>query len=320
MGGVFTKQDFYYVYTDEPHATRRKEILKKYPEIKNLMGHDWRISIQAVICVLLQIIMAILIRESSWKLVFLVAYIIGGTINHSLALALHELTHNLAFGHSRPMFTLKKYHLDHHRFQGDGEYDTDIPTNLEVMLFSTRLGKLVFLIIMPFLYAFRPIFVLPKAIHLLEVINFITAFLFNFIMYYYFGGKATLYFTLSTILGLSIHPISGHFIAEHYVFIKGHETYSYYGPLNWITYNVGYHNEHHDFPFIPGYRLPKVRQIAAEYYDNLPHYDSWTKVLYDFVMNRDVGPWSRVIRPSKMGKSVVISQQEYEKQVAKAQN
>ncbi|CAF1449428.1 unnamed protein product, partial [Didymodactylos carnosus] len=67
------------------------------------MGHDWRIAVQAIFCVLLQIITAILIRQSSWKLIFLVAYIVGGTINHSLSLALHELTHNLAFGHSRPM-------------------------------------------------------------------------------------------------------------------------------------------------------------------------------------------------------------------------
>ena len=96
---------------------------------------------------------------------------------------------------------------------------------------------------MPIFYCFRPIFVLPKAMHVLEVVNLITALSFDAVMYYFFGGKTVAYFLLSTALGLSLHPISGHFIAEHYVFTEGHETYSYYGPLNAITYNVGYHNE-----------------------------------------------------------------------------
>ncbi|CAF0940304.1 unnamed protein product [Adineta ricciae] len=333
MGQYITTHDFYHSYTDEPHATRRKEMLKKYPEIKQLMGHDWRMAVQVVLTVLIQIIVSIFVRNSSWLQLIFIAYVIGGTINHTLSLALHELTHNLAFGHSRPManrllgflanlplgvpasITFKKYHLDHHRFQGDEVYDTDVPTRLEVFLFSTRPGKFVFLLIMPLLYSFRPMFILPKPIHLLEIVNLIIVLAFDVTMWYLFGGKTLSYFFLSTALGLSLHPISGHFIAEHYVFKEGYETYSYYGPLNSITYNVGYHNEHHDFPYIPGRNLPKLRKIAPEYYENLPHYSSWTKVLYDFVMNDNVGPWARVVRETKIGRVSVVSQQEYEKQM-----
>jgi sphingolipid delta-4 desaturase len=97
------------------------------------MGHDWRMAIQVAISVLIQIIVAILVRDSSWTKIIFIAYVVGGTINHTLSLALHELTHNLAFGHSRAMcnrllgffanlplavpasITLKKYHHDHHR-------------------------------------------------------------------------------------------------------------------------------------------------------------------------------------------------------------
>jgi sphingolipid delta-4 desaturase len=95
---------------------------------------------------------------------------------------------------------------------------------------------------------------------------------------------------------MGLHPIAGHYISEHYVFREGQETYSYYGPLNLLAFNVGYHNEHHDFPYIPGSRLKRLRSAAPEFYDDLLSHESWTQVLWSFVTQPTVGGYSRIKR------------------------
>ena len=148
----------------------------------------------------------------------------------------------------------------------------------------------------PLFYAFRPLVVRPTSPSLLEFVNVVIQMSFNVFVAYYFGGKTLVYLVVGSLLAMGIHPVAGHFISEHYMFHKGYETYSYYGPLNWITFNVGYHNEHHDFPAVPGSRLPQVKAIAPEYYENLPHHDSWVKVLYDFITDPSIGPYARIRR------------------------
>lgn len=92
-----------------------------------------------------------------------------------------------------------------------------------------------------------------KHISVLEIYNITFSIIADFIIYKLFGLKALIYLISSLWIGYSFHPAAAHFIQEHYTYTSGQETYSYYGSLNWIFLNVGYHNEHHDFP--------KVRKI-----------------------------------------------------------
>ncbi len=54
------------------------------------MGHDWRIALQVGITVLIQLTMAVLVQDLPWKYVWLLTYIISGTLNHSLSISFHE--------------------------------------------------------------------------------------------------------------------------------------------------------------------------------------------------------------------------------------
>jgi len=190
----------------------------------------------------------------------------------------------------------KGYHLEHHKFQGHDVIDTDIPSGLEAQLFTTSFGKFVWVVFQPLFYALRPLLTNPKVPLKLEYVNTVIQFCFNYFVCTYFGAKVFFYLVGGSLMAMGFHPVAGHFISEHYMFKKGAETYSYYGPLNLLTFNVGYHNEHHDFPYIPGSRLPEVRKIAPEYYDTLPYHTSWTKVIYDFIMDPQIGPYARIKR------------------------
>lgn len=317
MGAAVTRTDFEWVYTEEPHATRRKEILKKYPEIKQLFGHEPLLKWVVAGLVLTQFVACYFVKDASWLVIILLGYCFGGVINHALMLAIHEISHNLAFGHSRPLtnrlfgmfanlpigvpmsVSFKKYHLEHHRYQGDEKLDTDIPTDLEGKLFCRTFTKVIWVILQPLFYSLRPFYVYPKPPSLLEFLNLVIQIGFDVTVYYLCGGKSLVYLIGGSLLAMGLHPVAGHFISEHYMFEQGYETYSYYGPLNWVTLNVGYHMEHHDFPYVAGFKLPLVKKIAGDYYDNLPQHTSWVKVIYDFITNPDIGPYSRVKRKAQ---------------------
>jgi sphingolipid delta-4 desaturase len=111
-----------------------------------------------------------------------------------------------------------------------------------------------------------------------------------------FGWDPVKYLAVSALLAVGLHPLGARWIQEHYVFAPGQETYSYYGPLNTVAFNIGYHNEHHDLMTIPWSRLPRVRAAAPEFYDHLHAHRSWTKLLLTFLGDSNVTLFNRIVR------------------------
>ena len=306
------RTDYYWVEDREPHFQRRKEILKKHPEVTKLFGVDSHMKYVTVALVVAQLAIALFVGQLHWSLFLVVAYFVGATISHALFLAIHEITHDLAFKTKKynnwlafianlPIvfpyaMSFKTYHAMHHWDQGKDGIDVDIPMESEARFFRGFLGKFLWFLNQIIFYAVRPVFVKPIKVDKWQLYNIIFQVAVMAVYLPFAGWSGLVYLLLSLVLAGSLHPTSGHFISEHYVFHEGQETYSYYGPLNAITFNVGYHNEHHDFTTIPGSRLPELKKMAPEFYDNLHSYNSWTGVILDFLFRKDVNLFSRTKR------------------------
>ncbi|KAM0285613.1 hypothetical protein ACHAQH_001319 [Verticillium albo-atrum] len=320
-------RDFFWTYTEEPHRTRRLAIIKAHPEVTKLCGPEPLTKYVVAGVVSLQIFLAYALRNTSffdWKF-WAVGYIFGATANQNLFLAIHEISHNLAF--RSPLAnrliaivanlpigvpysaSFRPYHLTHHKSLGVDGLDTDLPTALEGIFLDSILGKAFFCTFQIFFYAVRPMAIFRIPFTWVHYLNIAVQLAFDYAVITLAGPNALLYFLLSSFLAGSLHPLAGHFIAEHYVYetvtpeqrdpknaVPVPETFSYYGPLNFLTYNVGLHNEHHDFPAVPWTRLPKLKAIANEFYDDLPRHESWTYAIWRFIFDENVGINCRVKR------------------------
>lgn len=311
------REDFIWSDTSEPHYKRKKAILAKHPEIRELYGPDPNTMSQVFFVVSMQTAIAAYMgfHDIHWGILALVAYFIGGFANHHLFLAVHEMAHGLAFESALANRALafvanfpavfpfavsfQKYHLEHHQHQGVHDVDMDIPTYAEGKFAVNVIAKTLWVMCQLFFYALRPLFSNPKPAGLAELANLTSCAVYDYALYHYFGGKAIAYLCLSSFLGGGLHPIAGHFISEHYMFNEDQETYSYYGPLNWVIYYAGYHVEHHDFPRIPGSRLSQVHKLAPEFYENLAYHTSWSGCIWRYITDPKMGAFSRCRRTER---------------------
>jgi sphingolipid delta-4 desaturase len=311
--------DFQYSKDPEPHVQRTKNILKKYPEIRKLMGRNPSTIYYIFAVVGIQILVAWTVSDFPWWGVIIAAYLIGAFANHALFVLIHETTHNLIFKNKTAnlwagilcdlpnafpgSIQFRKYHLKHHAFQGNYDADADLPALWEAkMVKNSTILKAIWLLFYPIILALRPQRLIKIKFNTKWVyINVITVLVFDIILFFLWGPYALLYLFLSLFFSVGLHPVGGRWIQEHYLVAPPQETYSYYGPLNKISFNVGFHNEHHDFSFVPWNNLPKIRAMAPEFYNDLHYHTSWSKLLWQFLTDHNLSLYSRVVRDNKAG-------------------
>ena len=140
--------------------------LTQYLQVRQLMGPTLYTPPLVAFVLLLQLSLAYAFRHTyPLSPLFLVtAYVIGGTANQNIFLAIHEITHNLAFKGMKAnkllaitanlsigvpyAMAFKGYHIEHHRFLGEDGIDTDLPTRLEAVLLNNVAGKTFFASVM----------------------------------------------------------------------------------------------------------------------------------------------------------------------------
>jgi sphingolipid 4-desaturase/C4-monooxygenase len=89
--------DFFHSEVGEPHATRRKQILKEFPEVAQLQGYDPNTKYQVLFWMISQFTLAYFLKDQSWPVLLLVGYIYGGVAGHALFLAMHEISRKTIF-------------------------------------------------------------------------------------------------------------------------------------------------------------------------------------------------------------------------------
>lgn len=302
----------------ETHAARTKRILRAHPEIRSLIGRNPWTGMLCIALVAAQFSIATglgLAGTGYWWLTLILAYGLGAFASHALYVVIHDATHNLVFSNrfaNRLLILLadmaliapggmgfRACHLTHHAHCGEMEVDADIPSAWEARLVghSTWRKALWFF--------FFPAFQALRVTRTRGVVgydgwtaaNVVCNAAAAMLLVWLAGANALFYLLASFWFSIGLHPLGARWVQEHFTADEQFETASYYGPLNLVALNVGYHNEHHDFPSIPWNRLPQVTRIAPEFYRDLPRHPSWTGLMVTFITDPRCSLWNRTVRP-----------------------
>lgn len=311
---IIVRENFAHTDLKNPHVDRGRTLLKKYPELRKLMGAYRPSALWITGLVSLQLLVAGLLSEQHWAWVVATSWLVGALVSHALFVFVHEACHNLVMkstwanqlygilaniGQGFPSSVgFRHFHLLHHSNMGEYEYDADLAFHKEAQwVKNIWWRKIVWYLGFVIVETLRPLKLKAPKMNLKWVaLNFLLVIASNALIWFFLGPKGLAYILLSTFFGVGLHPVGARWVQEHYTFEEGQETYSYYGPLNTVSFNVGYHNEHHDLYRVPWVHLPKIKRKAPEFYDNLYAHTSWTKLLLRFIFDPKVDLYARITR------------------------
>src|ERR1051325_232896 len=160
---------------DEPHMKRKVSILKKYPEIENLYGYDISTVFIVTFSAAMQVVAAYVFGRilTDWNLLLSIyCFFIGASFTQLYGVIIHEATHNLAAPTTFQnrlvgllanvaipfpiAMSFRRYHLEHHTFQGVVGFDPDLPLDWEKRLIrGNSFLKLLWISIYPVMYVVR---------------------------------------------------------------------------------------------------------------------------------------------------------------------
>ena len=305
----------------EPHISRARAILRSHPEVRDLTGPAPSTFLLLLALVGAQITIALWLCDRPLWMLALAAYTVGAVVNCGVLNMIHEACHGLIFRGRRwnrlaayianlgtfwpSVEAFFHYHLPHHRYLGEYERDTTIARRWEArMIGRSGLRKVLWFVFFAVIYPFR-----IRGMNVGRVDNRRIAFNFALqiawwaVLYGIGGWQPIAYLALSFYFHFGLHPLNAIALQEHVFVHAGEESYSYYGVGNWITFNAGYHVEHHDMPSIPWSRLQRLRRLAPEFYEGRHPYYSWTGLIVAFVRDRRWSLWARATRPPGRGLS-----------------
>lgn len=294
------------------HQDRRREILKAFPQVRDLEGckaTDWWAVTYSISVALAQCCFGAL-AGSSWGTCLFLALTIGPYLDAVILSIIHEATHFLIIKYPpyNRIFSIcvqsvmvmpiseifRQHHGEHHRALSDPRFDVDIPMPFEVGFVGTSsFWKTMWLSFNMILLPIRSMYKLPVHTDKFLVFNWICCIGFG-ICVFMTNRLSLAYFVLSTLASQGLHPANARQLQEHLFDgdpkqhdASGPGTYSYYGIANLFTMNVGYHQEHHDFPRVPYSLLPKLREIVGkEYYPDHRSFNlRGVECLVNFIFN-----------------------------------